>query len=60
MELIVKKFNELTTTELYEILSSRADIFITERNIHYNDLDRIDYNSSCYWKIEANVWRNLH
>lgn len=52
MELIVKKFNELTTTELYEILSSRADIFITERNIHYNDLDRIDYNSYHFFFLD--------
>ncbi len=45
MELIVKKFNELTNQELYEILESRASIFIIEQNINYNDLDRIDYNS---------------
>ncbi len=45
MELIVKKFDELTAKELYEILSARMDIFLIEQNIHYNDLDGIDYRS---------------
>lgn len=52
MELIVKRFNDLTTTELYEILVARADIFITEQNIHYNDLDRIDYNSYHFFYLD--------
>lgn len=45
MHLITKRFEELTTQELYEILSSRADIFVTEQNIHYNDIDGKDYKS---------------
>lgn len=52
MKLIVKKFQDLTTIELYEILSARADIFITEQNIHYNDLDRTDYNSYHFFFLE--------
>ena len=31
MKLTVKKFQELTTTELYEILKARAEIFIMEQ-----------------------------
>ena len=45
MNLIVKEFSELTTTELYEILKSRAEIFIMEQNINYQDMDDIDYRS---------------
>lgn len=43
--LIVKEFNELTAKELYEILKARAEIFIMEQNINYQDMDDIDYRS---------------
>ena len=45
MKLTVKKFQELTTTELYEILKARAEIFIMEQEINYQDMDDIDYKS---------------
>ena len=45
MELKIKTFNELTTKELYEILKSRAEIFVVEQNCVYQDLDDIDYKS---------------
>ena len=45
MKLKVKYFNELTTTELYEILKSRNEIFVVEQNCIYQDLDDIDYRS---------------
>ena len=45
MKLITKYFHELTTTELYEILKSRAEIFVVEQNCIYQDLDDIDYQS---------------
>ena len=45
MNLISKKFNELSTTEIYEILKARSEIFILEQNIHYQDMDGVDYNS---------------
>lgn len=32
MHLVVKKFDELTTTELYEILKARAAVFVVEQN----------------------------
>lgn len=53
MEFIVKKFNELTTVELYEILKSRAQIFIMEQNINYQDMDDIDYRS-----LHCFLWEN--
>ena len=44
MNLITKYFHELTTTELYEILKSRAEIFVVEQNCVYQDLDDKDYH----------------
>jgi len=49
MNFYAKKFNELTSRELYEILRSRAEIFVVEQSIKYVDMDGIDYDSlHCY------------
>ena len=45
MKLVAKYFEELTTKELYEILRSRAEIFVVEQDCVYQDLDGIDYRS---------------
>lgn len=45
MNFKAKMFNELTTTELYEIIKSRAEIFLLEQKIICQDLDDIDYDS---------------
>ena len=45
MELKVKTFKELSTSELYEILKARSAIFTMEQSIHYQDLDDVDYQS---------------
>ena len=45
MQLKVKFFDELTATEIYEILRARAEIFVVEQNINYQDMDRTDYDS---------------
>jgi ElaA protein len=42
METFVKTFDELTTTELYEILKARAEVFIVEQDCVYQDLDDVD------------------
>ena len=50
MNFISKKFKELTTVELYEILKSRAEIFLLEQRIICQDLDNKDYDSlHCYF-----------
>lgn len=54
MELIVKNFSELSTSELYEILKSRLEIFILEQNIICQDLDDVDYVSTHYFFVETN------
>lgn len=56
MEFIAKAFNQLTPQELYEILKSRAEIFLIEQNIHYLDMDDVDYNSlHCFLMDENRV-----
>ncbi len=55
MNLIVKKFEELTTKELYEILKARAEIFIMEQNINYQDMDNIDYKSIHFFYQEGEL-----
>ena len=42
METIIKKYNELTIDELYEILKLRSIVFVVEQNCIYQDLDDID------------------
>lgn len=56
MNLFVKNFEELHTAELYEILKARAEIFIMEQNICYQDMDDIDYNSlHCFFMENGKV-----
>ena len=45
MQLVAKKFDELTTIELYEMLKARSAIFVVEQNCVYQDLDDLDYRS---------------
>ena len=35
MELVVKHFNELTASELYDILKLRVDVFVVEQECPY-------------------------
>ena len=56
MTFYAKKFDELSTRELYEILKSRAEIFVVEQKIRYVDMDGIDYNSlHCYIEYGGRV-----
>ena len=42
MELSVKRFDELTLEELYEILALRASVFVAEQKCPYQDPDGLD------------------
>lgn len=69
MQFVIKHFRDLTTTELYEILKTRFEIFVTEQECIYQDLDDKDqdaYHVFCwndngrvagclrvFWKDEA-------
>lgn len=45
MEIIVKKFEELSSYQLYEILKIRAAVFVVEQNCVYQDLDDVDFDA---------------
>ena len=42
MEKVIKKFEELTVEELYEIIKIRSAVFVVEQNCAYQDLDDVD------------------
>lgn len=54
MKFEARFFNELSVMELYEILKARAEIFVTEQKIIYNDMDDIDYDSLHCFICEKN------
>lgn len=45
MKFVSKKFNELTTKEVYEILKVRSQIFIVEQKMNCLDMDGADYGA---------------
>ena len=47
-----KRFPELTTDELYELLRIRSDVFVVEQNCVYQDLDYDDQNAVHLWLTE--------
>lgn len=53
MEFVSKFFDELNTTELYEILRARVEIFVVEQECVYQDLDGRDYNSLHIFSING-------
>ena len=42
MIFVTKKFNELTTHELYDIIQLRSEVFVVEQDCVYQDLDNKD------------------
>lgn len=56
MEFFSKKFEELSKQELYGILRARAEIFVVEQKIIYNDIDGKDTDSlHCFIKVDEMV-----
>lgn len=53
MDVIVKRFEDLSLTELYEIIRCRIEVFVVEQDIPYQDLDHID-NISTHVFIKNN------
>jgi ElaA protein len=45
MNFIAKYFSELNTTELYEILQLRSEVFVVEQDCIYQDIDFKDQKS---------------
>lgn len=46
MNIEIKKFNELSALELYEILAIRAEVFVVEQECPYNDVDGKDIEAT--------------
>ena len=42
MNTVIKKFSELSTEEIYNILKLRAEVFVVEQNCVYQDIDEKD------------------
>lgn len=40
-----KKFNELTTKELLDIMELRSEVFVVEQNCVYQDIDGKDHEA---------------
>lgn len=45
MEIVVKKFEELSNYELYDILRLRSSVFVVEQNCVYLDADSVDLDA---------------
>ncbi|TDX84485.1 GNAT family N-acetyltransferase [Epilithonimonas xixisoli] len=45
----IKAFSELTTTELYEIIKARVNVFVVEQDCPYPDLDDYDQKAIHLW-----------
>lgn len=51
-----KRFDELTTRELYEIMRARSEIFLLEQRIICQDLDRVDYEClHCFLERDGEI-----
>ena len=51
-----KPFEELSGAQVYEILKSRAEIFMLEQNIRCLDMDDVDYRSvHCFLEENSRV-----
>ncbi len=56
MDFIAKTFSALSTEELYEIIKSRAEVFLLEQNIICQDLDDKDKESlHCFFVDDSRV-----
>ncbi len=56
MELVVKRFNELSLDELYEILKVRVAVFVVEQNCPYMECDDLDQKAiHVYLKDENGI-----
>ena len=54
MEWKIKRFNELTTEEVYKILHLRSEVFVVEQNCVYQDCDNKDIEAEHLLCIEDN------
>ena len=46
MNTVIKKFRELSTDEIYNILKLRSEVFVVEQNCVYQDIDEKDQKAT--------------
>lgn len=49
MRTIIRTFDELTTRELYALLTARTAVFVVEQHCAYQELDGIDFDAIHVW-----------
>ena len=54
MKQYIRRFDELSTAELYEILKLRNAVFIVEQNCAYQDIDGLDETAYHMWLEDEN------
>ncbi|SCY43669.1 GNAT family N-acetyltransferase [Alkaliphilus peptidifermentans] len=54
MEWYIKKFNELTNEEIYEILKRRVEVFVVEQNCPYLECDDKDQEAIHFFLKDNN------
>ena len=54
MKLRIKRFNELTTDELYAILRLRVSVFVVEQQCPYPEIDNLDQDAIHIWLEDEN------
>lgn len=60
MNFVQKRFDELTTKELYEILRVRSEVFVVEQECVYQDLDGQDQESlHLFYEKEGRIFAYL-
>ena len=55
LKIITKRFNELTTQELYNILQLRSEVFVVEQDCVYQDIDGKDQKALHILGYDNNV-----
>lgn len=56
LKMIVKSFDELTLSELYQIIRGRLAVFVVEQDVPYQDLDGLDQHSRhLFLKVQDRV-----
>ncbi|HIP75736.1 MAG TPA: GNAT family N-acetyltransferase [Psychromonas hadalis] len=60
MQCLVLKFLELSTTQLYDLLTLRAEVFVVEQDCPYLDLDGKDRHSETRHLLFVDEQQNLH
>ena len=53
MQTYIKRFDQLSTRELYQILKLRVDVFVVEQKCPYEEIDNLDYHAIHVYFKEA-------